>query len=58
MVAKLADPGYALELSSPAPYVGLPKATLKFPLGEVSADGKKEEEAKSYFEFKKKRTCK
>ncbi|KAM1046373.1 hypothetical protein ACFX13_026459 [Malus domestica] len=44
VVAKLADPGYALELSSPVPYVGLPKATLKFPLGEVSVEEKQEEE--------------
>ncbi|KAM1061361.1 hypothetical protein ACFX2I_025814 [Malus domestica] len=44
VVAKLADPGYALELSSPVPYVGLPKATLKFPLGEVSVEEKEEEE--------------
>ncbi|KAM1201095.1 hypothetical protein EV1_017172 [Malus domestica] len=46
VVAKLADPGYALELSSPVPYVGMPKATLKFPLGEVSMEEKEEEEAK------------
>ncbi|KAM2016287.1 hypothetical protein ACFX16_046718 [Malus domestica] len=42
--AKLTDPGYALELSSPVPYMGLPKATLKFPLGEVSIEEKEEKE--------------
>ncbi|EEF33293.1 conserved hypothetical protein [Ricinus communis] len=46
MVAKLADPGYALELSSPVPTIGLPRATLKFPLGEVSLEEKEEEEVK------------
>ncbi|KAK2632955.1 hypothetical protein EUGRSUZ_L00828 [Eucalyptus grandis] len=38
LVADLAEPGYALELSSPVPTVGLPRATLKFPLGEVSLE--------------------
>ncbi|KAF5733565.1 outer envelope pore protein 37 chloroplastic [Tripterygium wilfordii] len=46
MVANLADPGYALELSSPVPYIGLPKATIKFPLGEVSLEEREEEEVK------------
>ncbi|PKI74993.1 hypothetical protein CRG98_004765, partial [Punica granatum] len=36
MVADLVEPGYALELSSPVPTVGLPIATFKFPLGEIS----------------------
>ncbi|XP_015879509.3 outer envelope pore protein 37, chloroplastic isoform X2 [Ziziphus jujuba] len=44
MVAKLAEPGYALELTSAVPSVGLPKATLKFPLGEVSLEEREEEE--------------
>ncbi|KAM5548314.1 outer envelope pore protein 37, chloroplastic [Rosa sericea] len=44
MVAKLADPGYAFQLSSPFPSAGLPKATLKFPLGEVTLEEKEEEE--------------
>ncbi|KAK9947265.1 hypothetical protein M0R45_002899 [Rubus argutus] len=46
VVAKLADPGYAFQLSSSFPSVGLPKATLKFPLGEVSVEEKDEEETK------------
>ncbi|KAL6275076.1 hypothetical protein ACE6H2_025768 [Prunus campanulata] len=46
VVAKLAEPGYAFELSSPVPSVGFPKATLKFPLGEVSLEEKEEEETK------------
>ncbi|KAJ6420408.1 hypothetical protein OIU84_027865 [Salix udensis] len=57
MVADLGDPGYALEISSPVPSVGVgilacglnwgldwPRATLKFPLGEVSLGEKEEEE--------------
>ncbi|KAG6767719.1 hypothetical protein POTOM_028934 [Populus tomentosa] len=71
MVADLGDPGYALEISSPVPTVGVgiqkfvltcflathwgilacgfgiligPRATLKFPLGEVSLEEKEEEE--------------
>ncbi|KAL5783912.1 hypothetical protein ACOSQ2_006304 [Xanthoceras sorbifolium] len=46
VVADIANPGFALELSSPVPYVGLPRATLKFPLGEVSLEEREEEEAK------------
>ncbi|EOY06993.1 hypothetical protein QQP08_017281 [Theobroma cacao] len=49
MVANLADPGYALELSSPVPYVGLPRATFKFPIGEVSLEGREDEEVKRTF---------
>ncbi|KAL5578614.1 hypothetical protein UlMin_011056 [Ulmus minor] len=44
--AKLAEPNYALELSSAVPSVGLPKATLKFPFGEVSLEEREEEEVK------------
>ncbi|CAK9182273.1 unnamed protein product [Ilex paraguariensis] len=45
MVADLAGPAYKLELTSPVPSVGMqPKATLKFPLGEVSLEDKVEEE--------------
>ncbi|KAK2641613.1 hypothetical protein Ddye_023376 [Dipteronia dyeriana] len=44
VVADLADPGFALELSSPVPYAGLPRATLKFPLGEISLEEREEEE--------------
>jgi len=46
MVANLADPGYALELSSLIPSVGPPRATLKFPLGEVSLLEREDEEVK------------
>ncbi|CAN1261964.1 Outer envelope pore protein 37, chloroplastic [Linum perenne] len=38
VVTKLAEPGYALELSSPVPAAGLPRATLKFPFGQVSLE--------------------
>ncbi|KAK4742136.1 hypothetical protein SAY87_000137 [Trapa incisa] len=44
VLADLADPGYALEVSSPVPSVGLPRATFKFPLGEVSLQEREEEE--------------
>ncbi|CAH2058092.1 unnamed protein product [Thlaspi arvense] len=43
MEANLAEPGYSLELASPVP-IGYPRATLKFPLGEVSIQEKEEEE--------------
>ncbi|GLT89334.1 hypothetical protein SLE2022_073200 [Rubroshorea leprosula] len=46
MVANLGDPGYAVELSSPVPYVGLPKTTFKFPIGEVSLEERDDEEVK------------
>ncbi|KAF5466157.1 hypothetical protein F2P56_016109 [Juglans regia] len=46
MVANLADPGYALELSSLIPVVAMPRATLKFPLGEVSVEEREDEEVK------------
>ncbi|XP_010526866.1 PREDICTED: outer envelope pore protein 37, chloroplastic [Tarenaya hassleriana] len=44
MEANLGEPGYSLELSSPVPVAGFPRATLKFPLGEVSVQEKEEEE--------------
>ncbi|KAL0844860.1 hypothetical protein Bca101_018106 [Brassica carinata] len=53
MEANLAEPGYSLELSSPVPLgyvstISSPRATLKFPLGEVSVQEKEvEEEEKS-----------
>ncbi|KAJ8755220.1 hypothetical protein K2173_019018 [Erythroxylum novogranatense] len=46
IVADLADPGYSLQLSTPIPTISLPKATLKFPIGEVSLEEKEEEEVK------------
>ncbi|XP_059655680.1 outer envelope pore protein 37, chloroplastic [Cornus florida] len=44
MVADLAGPAYKFELSSAVPSVGLPRATFKFPLGEVTLAEKEEEE--------------
>ncbi|XP_052173945.1 outer envelope pore protein 37, chloroplastic [Diospyros lotus] len=44
MVADLAGPSYKFELSSAVPSVGLPRATFKFPLGEVSLEEKDEGE--------------
>ena len=44
MVADLAGPAYKFELSSAYPSIGMPRATLKFPLGEVSLQEKEEEE--------------
>ncbi|KAK3434002.1 hypothetical protein EUGRSUZ_D01533 [Eucalyptus grandis] len=46
LVEELAEPGYALELSSPVHTVGLPRATVKFPPGEVSLEEREEEEVK------------
>lgn len=47
MLANLSYPNYAFELSSPVPSIGLvPKATLKFPLGEVSLEEREDEEVK------------
>lgn len=46
MVANLSDPGYKIELASAVPSIGLPKATLKFPYGEVSLEEKEDEEEK------------
>ncbi|GFY82831.1 chloroplast outer envelope protein 37 [Actinidia rufa] len=44
MVADLAGPAYKFELSSSVPSLGLPKATLKLPLGEISLEDKVEEQ--------------
>ncbi|XP_011085063.1 outer envelope pore protein 37, chloroplastic isoform X2 [Sesamum indicum] len=44
MVADLAGPAYKFELSSTLPSIGMPRATFKFPLGEVSLEEKDEEE--------------
>ncbi|OUZ99291.1 hypothetical protein BVC80_717g10 [Macleaya cordata] len=46
MVASLADPSYKIELSSAVPSIGLPKATFRFPIGEVSLEEREEEEVK------------
>ncbi|XP_061363558.1 outer envelope pore protein 37, chloroplastic [Gastrolobium bilobum] len=47
MVTNVADTGYALELSTAVPSVGLPKATFRFPVGEVSLQEKEEDEVKN-----------
>ncbi|KAG6408445.1 hypothetical protein SASPL_131457 [Salvia splendens] len=46
MVADLAGPAYKFELSSAVPSIGMsqPRATLKFPLGEISLEENDEEE--------------
>ncbi|XWS50303.1 hypothetical protein CRYUN_Cryun12cG0076700 [Craigia yunnanensis] len=49
MIANLADPSYAVEVSSPVPYVGLPKATIRFPMGEVTLEEREEEEVPRTF---------
>ncbi|XVF53336.1 hypothetical protein PTKIN_Ptkin05aG0091500 [Pterospermum kingtungense] len=49
MIANLADPSYAVEVSSPVPYVGLPKATIRFPMGEVMLEEREEEEVPRTF---------
>ncbi|KAK9664950.1 hypothetical protein RND81_14G079500 [Saponaria officinalis] len=46
LAANLSDPGYQVELASAVPSIGLPKATLKFPCGEVSVEEKEDEEVK------------
>ncbi|CAI9777073.1 unnamed protein product [Fraxinus pennsylvanica] len=51
MVTDLGTPAYKFELSSAVPSVGMPRATLKFPLGEVSFEEREEDE-----EEKQKRT--
>ncbi|KAL3619876.1 Outer envelope pore protein 37, chloroplastic [Castilleja foliolosa] len=43
LVKDLAGPAYQLQLSSAVPSTGLPRATLKFPLGEVTLEEKEEE---------------
>ncbi|KAK4720629.1 hypothetical protein R3W88_010862 [Solanum pinnatisectum] len=43
MVADLAGPAYKFELSSAVPAIGRPRATIRFPLGEVSLEEKEEE---------------
>ncbi|KAF8402423.1 hypothetical protein HHK36_013378 [Tetracentron sinense] len=47
MVASLADPSYKFELLSAVPSIGLPKATFRFPLGEVSLEEREEEEKRA-----------
>ncbi|KAG8485958.1 hypothetical protein CXB51_019289 [Gossypium anomalum] len=44
VIAKLADPSYAVEVSSPVPDVSLPKATFRFPIGELSLEEREEDD--------------
>ncbi|KAH1107516.1 hypothetical protein J1N35_011284 [Gossypium stocksii] len=44
VIAKLADPSYAVEVSSPVPDVSLPKATFRFPIGEFSLEEREEDD--------------
>ncbi|XP_057527452.1 outer envelope pore protein 37, chloroplastic-like [Amaranthus tricolor] len=46
LAANLSDPVYKIELSSTVPSIGLPKATFKFPCGEVSLEEKEDDEVK------------
>ncbi|KMZ71084.1 Outer envelope pore protein 37, chloroplastic [Zostera marina] len=43
MIACLADPSYKLELSSSLPPIGMPKATIHFPFGNISLKKSDEE---------------
>ncbi|XP_042463751.1 outer envelope pore protein 37, chloroplastic-like isoform X1 [Zingiber officinale] len=45
IITNLFNPSYKLEVASPVPSVGLPRATVCFPLGEVSVEEKKDQEA-------------
>ncbi|KAK8476298.1 hypothetical protein V6N13_108877 [Hibiscus sabdariffa] len=38
VIAKLADPRYIVEVSAPIPDISLPKATFRFPMGQVSLE--------------------
>ncbi|KAB2069684.1 hypothetical protein ES319_A08G108700v1 [Gossypium barbadense] len=44
VIAKLADPSYAVEVSSPVPDVSLPRATFRFPIGEFSLEEREEDD--------------
>lgn len=44
VVTRLGDPSYKLELSSLVPYSGLPRATLHFPIGQVSMEERRNED--------------
>lgn len=43
VITRLGDPSYKLELSSLVPYNGLPRATLHFPIGQVSVEERRNE---------------
>ncbi|KAF0933583.1 hypothetical protein E2562_018827 [Oryza meyeriana var. granulata] len=44
VITRLGDPSYKLELSSLVPYSGLPRATIHFPIGQVSVEERRNEE--------------
>ncbi|KAE8710758.1 Outer envelope pore protein 37 [Hibiscus syriacus] len=44
VIAKFADPSYAVEVSSPIPDISLPKATFRFPMGELSLEEREEDD--------------
>ncbi|CAM0945296.1 unnamed protein product [Alopecurus aequalis] len=44
MITRLGDPSYRLEISSLVPYSGLPRATLHFPIGQVSVEERTNED--------------
>ncbi|KAE8708605.1 Outer envelope pore protein 37 [Hibiscus syriacus] len=44
MYADLPHPGYGIQLSSPVPSVGLPRATIRFPMGEVTVEERDQED--------------
>ena len=44
VITRLGDPSYRLEISSLVPYSGLPRATLHFPIGQVSVEERTNEE--------------
>ncbi|KAH7681191.1 hypothetical protein IHE45_05G044000 [Dioscorea alata] len=45
LIADLVDPSYKFELASAVPFSGLPRATLRFPQGELSVEERENEEA-------------
>ncbi|KAK8599287.1 hypothetical protein V6N13_077218 [Hibiscus sabdariffa] len=45
MYADLPHPGYGIQLSSTVPSAGLPKATVRFPVGEVTLEEREHEDA-------------
>ncbi|CAI8616474.1 unnamed protein product [Vicia faba] len=51
MVANLDNPGYALQLSTLLPSTRLPKATFKFPQGEISLQEKEKEKEEQQVQY-------
>ncbi|XP_031477254.1 outer envelope pore protein 37, chloroplastic isoform X1 [Nymphaea colorata] len=46
LVATMPDPSYKVELGSPVPFAGLPRASLRFPHGEILLEEKEVDEVK------------